>query len=291
MSLIVNKLKSLIVYLKRGLAFVGFNTPPSVFIVGAQKAGTTSLHDYLSEHPQIQSGLLKEVRYYSVDNNYAKGNRWYHSFFPYAGNKKSLDATPEYLYYPYVAQRLYDYNPNAKIIIVLRNPIDRAYSAWNMYRQFGEEKSSFNSNFLDALKIRQPEEFNYFYASSFPSFETVVRKGIETISKGEKDYFGILSRGFYLNQINEYWKHFNPEQIKIIETEDLKGKNDIVMSELTRFLDVSTIKWQKMLEKSEGNVRKYNAPMDSNTRELLLKLYENTNHELYTKLNKHINWQ
>src|SRR5689334_8975756 len=112
---------------------------PDFIIIGAQKGGTTSLYNYLIEHPLIKSARRKEVHYF--DRNFHKGVSWYKAFFPtslekyYAENilKKDFitgEGSPEYLFYPHCAEKAVRVLPQAKIIALLRNPVDRAYSQY-----------------------------------------------------------------------------------------------------------------------------------------------------------------
>lgn len=133
--------------LRRTLIEHGYCVRPRFLIIGAQKAGTTSLFDYLSHHPYLVPSRQKEVCFFSNDELYQKGEAWYHSHFPmpYRVLKGSLayEATPEYLFYPQCPERIFQYNAGMKLIIILRDPVERAYSAWNMYRRFQKDPVNF----------------------------------------------------------------------------------------------------------------------------------------------------
>ena len=112
-----------------------YRVSPGLVIAGAQKAGTTSLFSYLSEHPQMIPSLKKEVHYYDGGlhentDNYKKGVSWYRSNFPlkilHKNNAIAFEASPYYLYHPLVPKRLYEDAPDSKIVILLRNPAERA---------------------------------------------------------------------------------------------------------------------------------------------------------------------
>jgi len=107
---------------------------PDFLIVGAQKSGTTSLFSYLEERRGFVGSKPKEVHYFDREDNFLKGEGWYHSHFIKRSGQKGLifEASPEYLSRSKVPPRLKAYNPDLKIIILLREPISRAYSAWNM---------------------------------------------------------------------------------------------------------------------------------------------------------------
>ncbi len=109
----------------------------NTFIVGTQKGGTSALYYYLEKSPEVSGGYKKEIGFFSQEHTSKLGKDWYERQFATFKKKPKilLDATPEYLYYPSVPERIYKYNPDAKIIILLRNPVMRAYSHYNMFKQ------------------------------------------------------------------------------------------------------------------------------------------------------------
>jgi len=126
-----------------------FHTLPNFIIIGAAKCGTSSLYNYLVEHPSIFRCIVKEPNYFSM--YYDKGNDWYKSCFPLSLTKYSIEnikkkkfitgeASTEYYWYPHAAKRARKIIPKAKIIVLLRNPIDRAYSHYNIDANEGLEK-------------------------------------------------------------------------------------------------------------------------------------------------------
>ena len=125
---------------------------PNFMIIGFPKCGTTSLYDYLTQHPQITPPLGKEIDFF--DRLYERGVNWYRVRFPgkaynffkhTASNKKIFtgEATPRYVFHPLALQRIKKLIPDSKFIILLRNPIDRAYSHYNMNFQNGYEYRTF----------------------------------------------------------------------------------------------------------------------------------------------------
>ena len=125
-------------------------------IAGVQKSGTTALFSYLCEHNEICMSDKKEIhffdrrRYFILFPNYL----FYHSNFSNFKSQKLIgEATPIYIYWKKAIERLVRYNPNIKLIIVLRNPITRAYSHWNMMRNRNFNKE--NLSFVDAIALNQ----------------------------------------------------------------------------------------------------------------------------------------
>ena len=128
---------------------------PDFLIIGAARSGTTSLYQYLTEHPSIIPGVGKEI--YFFDKKFKKGINWYKSFFPtkfsmaIIKNKQKTkcitgEATPRYLHYPHAPKRIFEFLPKIKLIVLLRNPIDRAYSHYQMEVSSGNEELSFEES-------------------------------------------------------------------------------------------------------------------------------------------------
>ena len=126
-------------------------------ICGTQKGGTSALDAYLREHPEICMADVKEVHFFDTEKHFAReaiNYSKYHSFFtPQKSHKILGEATPVYMYWPNAPQRLREYNPRMKLIILLRNPIERAYSHWNMQRTRGIDKLPF----WDAIREEKPK--------------------------------------------------------------------------------------------------------------------------------------
>ena len=129
---------------------------PNFFIVGAPKAGTTSIHEYLKNHVQVFMSKEKEINFFSSDEILNQGLYYknevcseltkYLSFFSKAVNFKIIgESSVSYLFYKNTAEKIYQFNPNAKILIILRNPIDRAFSHYLMDKRLGYTNSDFSS--------------------------------------------------------------------------------------------------------------------------------------------------
>lgn len=115
---------------------------PAFVIIGAQKAGTSALFKMLAQHPQVLAPAVKELHFFDNDANYAKGFAHYRAQFPPAprgGGKVTFEATPAYLFVERAAERLHEHLPEARLVAVLRDPVKRAYSAWNMFRDFAND--------------------------------------------------------------------------------------------------------------------------------------------------------
>ena len=102
---------------------------PNFIIAGAEKSGTSSLLFYMSEHEDIFTPAKKEIHFFDDGDNFNEGIDWYKQWFTgWSGEKAIGECTPIYMYFPECAQRIHDVYPEMKLIFILRNPVDRAYS-------------------------------------------------------------------------------------------------------------------------------------------------------------------
>jgi len=189
--------------------------PVDFFIVGAQKAGTTSLHKYLGNHPDIYMPDNKEINFFANDREYAKGFAALESQFRgYSGERLKGLSHVQLIYRPQAPRRLYEHNPQAKIVVILRNPIDRAYSAYWYARRNGVEPCE---TFELALGRDKTLGDNYF----------------------DQADFAYLDHGRYVEQLRRFAPYFSRENTYIILTEDL-GEAEEFWPDFLAWLGVDT---------------------------------------------------
>lgn len=181
-------------------------------ILGAQKCGTTSLYDYLVQHPQVLPAWEKEIHYF--DLNYARGERWYRSHFPTAaalagtsGRCVTGEATPYYFFHPHVPGRLRSLLPDARLIVLLRDPVDRTISHYRHEVRAGRETLSLSAA-LEAEEERIEPEYRRLMAE--PGHEAT----------GYQNY-SYRKRSVYADQLMAYLALFPREQILVLRSEDL----------------------------------------------------------------------
>lgn len=232
-------------------------------ICGTQKGGTTALDRYLQKHPEICMAEKKEVHYFDQDELFSAGPpdyAAYHAFFQPSRHHKVLgESTPIYMYWKPAAARIHAYNPDMKLIVILRNPIDRAYSHWNM----SSSKKQEDAPFLDAVK----REIDRKKADANPPQHRI---------------WSYIDRGFYHEQLQRLWSYFPKEHVLILRSEDLKQQPDQTLDTLCRFLGVSPF---KHVQEQSANVRPYAAKMSEEDREYLAPLFEQDIRQLEAALN------
>lgn len=135
---------------------------PAFLIVGAMRSGTTSLHHWLRHHPDVFMPAAKELHYFDV--HYDRGPSWYHQHFAAAGPHHLVgEATPEYLFLPWARQRLSRDVPESRLVVTLRNPVDRAWSHYSMLKARGREDLGFEEALdAEARRLRDPASWSRY---------------------------------------------------------------------------------------------------------------------------------
>jgi hypothetical protein len=195
-------------------------------IVGVQKAGTTALANFLSEHPAISIAEGKEVHLFDSPDfrsswSAEKINSIYAPYFQNKEEKKLLgEATPIYIFFDEIPAFLASYNPGLKLILLLRNPANRAISQYWMERKRGDESyPMFLAILLEPLRLLWER---YFRDKRDP--------------KSHYRTHSYISRGHYTAQINNLLKHFSVEQLLVVDNDALLSGHDNTMREVLEFL-------------------------------------------------------
>ncbi|WP_171134972.1 sulfotransferase [Ruegeria sp. HKCCD7221] len=196
---------------------------PGLIVIGAQKSGTTTLHQMLSQHPELWGHPRKELHYFN--ENMFRGEKWYRSFFPPQGARTYFDVTPAYLCHPYAAERMAALLPTAKLVVLLREPASRALSQYWMEYMRGEEDLD-----IEAAFAAEPDRLaNYPVAR-------LRRKRAFSRAHFQHGYFW---RGLYEKQLERYYKNFDPAQILILKSEDLNTDPMRVFENICDFTGVA----------------------------------------------------
>lgn len=254
---------------------------PDFVIVGAQKAGTTSLYSYLLQHPQILPAERKEVHF--VDLNWPRGERWYRSHFPTFrdlarheggshGRALTGEASPYYLYHPHTAQRLAEVVPQARIIILLRDPVARAYSHYRHNVRKGEEALSF----LEALEREErilPEETAKLVVD--PNYRSLAHQ-----------LYSYRARGRYAEQLLPFLEHFPHDRILILQSEDLFADPQRIYTQTLGFLDLPS--WRLDATRAY-NIGRYDRDLIPDEARLR-KYYEADNLQLSSLVGRSFGW-
>jgi Sulfotransferase domain len=202
---------------------------PDFFVLGAPKAGTTALCEFLMGHPGICLSKPKESHYFT--RNYRKGKDWYQTeCYDRLTGQLCGEGTPTYLGLSHALHRIADEAPRAKLFVLLRDPALRAFSAWWMAVSLGRERLGFEAALRVCLK--QPNLNELF--SSDP--DLIYREMKAHRQVGEPYYRGYLHYGQYGPQMAELRTLFGPEQIHVIWSQDLRQDTAREVSRALQFL-------------------------------------------------------
>jgi hypothetical protein len=249
---------------------------PSALIIGAQKSGTTSLFNYLVEHPDVLAPLTKEVHYF--DLHYARGVTWYRGRFPYGhllrNGTLTLDASPYYLVHPLAPGRAAELLPEVKLIAVLRNPVDRALSHYQHEFRYGRETLSF----AEAIE-REPERL--------AGEEDRLRADPAYYSYAHHRY-SYLRRGLYLEQLLQWLEHYPRNRLLVLQSERLFQDPAGTMSQVHEFLGIRSHQLARYKPFFAGD---YDHGMPAELRTKLSAYFEPHNRELYRWLGTEFDWK
>jgi hypothetical protein len=231
-------------------------------LAGAQKSGTTALHYFLSKHSDITMGDQQEMHFFDNDEVFA-GTVDYellHRHFPsVAPSTIAGECTPSYLYWKPAAERIWQYNPQIKLLVLLRNPIDRAFAHWNMQRFKGREPL----DFLEAVKE-----------------ERIRITGAPPI---EARRFAYVDRGLYAQQLERFFQFFPPEQMKVVKFENFQEKQGETLDTIFSFLGLDP---PSSLRSKDRNVVPYERVMNWEEKIFLFDLFAGD----IAKLEKLLGW-
>ena len=255
-----------------------FHALPDFLIIGAAKSGTSSLYEYLNHHPLILPCVVKEPNYFTV--YYDRGLDWYKSCFPYKVQKiftqgKKLitgEATARYYWYPFAAEHAHRVIPKAKIILLLRNPIDRSYSHYKMRFNNRKVKQSFEEEIRDEPKNLEGEWGKMLNDESYFSFKF--------------NSNGYLSKGLYINYVKKWFEFFPKNQILVIKAEDFFSDPEKITNQTLEFLGMRPFK----LKKYEIMRKGLESQLKPETRQKLVEYFKPYNQHLYKFLERDFGW-
>ncbi|HUN22197.1 MAG TPA: sulfotransferase domain-containing protein [Anaerolineales bacterium] len=232
---------------------------PSFIIAGAQKTGTTSLHYYLSQHPELVTANVKEVHFFDGGTQetdcYLNGVDWYKAHFPLVRQGlMAFEASPRYMFIPFVPQRIYSLLPTVKLIFLLRNPTERAISHYFHNCSTGFEKLPV----WDALHLEEQR--------LAPSIATKAYRSVEFRRYSYK------SRGLYAQQLELFYNLFSPSQILLLSSEQFFKDPLSTLKEVYDFIGVDSRQTVKNL--SARNISENRTKVDS-------KIYDYLNEYFY----------
>jgi hypothetical protein len=257
---------------------------PEFLIIGAQRCGTTSLYKYLAEHPQFQSATLRTKGVHFFDTRYEKGMAWYRAHYPtsmfrayfkarHGAGLVTGEASPYYLFHPHVPYRIAKHVPEAKLIVMLRDPIERTYSQWQHELSRGFDDSQTFEEGLDREAERLAGELDRMNAD--PDYKSFSHQ-----------HHSYVARSKYADQLDVYRSLVPASQIHAIRAEDFFGDPGVEYAKVLEFLGLPS--------HDLGEYKKHNGykrtPMAESTRQRLVDEFADSNRRLIETLGSQFTW-
>ena len=261
----------------------GIRTFPDFIIIGAGRAGTTALYSYLIQHPKIIPAYttnnedVADLHFfeYMISDNI----KWYKSHFPISFSKSQKkhfitgEFTSTYMYHPDVPKRIFNLLPRVKLIVILRNPVDKAYATYQQQFRFGEITTTFEET-INAEFRRM--NFN----TDFPELNSKNDDFENSVAHN------IIRHGIYVNYLETWFKIFDTNQILILNSYDLKNSTKETLNQIFNFLNISNY---DIPDISPVNVGTY-TPINKTTRQKLIDFFKPHNQRLDELLSTTHNW-
>jgi hypothetical protein len=263
------------------VATSGIRLLPDFIIIGAQKCGTTSLYEYLAAHPAVAPAARKEVHYF--DRGFRRGRAWYRAHFPTvpyrivceALTRQRLvvgEASPMYLFHPQVPRRVRALLPDVKLIALLRDPVERAYSQYHHRARRGKEPLPFS----DAV-VREADRI---------AGGLVGLRREETYPSRIHRHVSYLARGIYADQLARWLRVFPREQLLILTSEEFFSDTPRVFSQVLEFLGLPP--WAPA-QFNAFNPGTY-SDMEPSMRRWLVEYFAPHNERLYQLIGRDLGW-
>ena len=249
---------------------------PDFIIIGAQKCGTTSLYNFLVQHPHINSAIQKEIHFF--DQRYSKGMNWYRSRFPFLSKGAMTgEASPNYIFDPHTPKRIFEHLPSIKLIVLLRNPVDRTYSHYHHNLRANQwDKDRETLSFEEAI----------WQEGDRLSGELEKMLANQDYFSHKRKHYSYLARGIYAEQLERWFDVFPRSSFFIIEDQELYSNTEATLQKICEFLELSDYRF--------SNYRRLNAlnysDMNNATRRDLIDYFKPHNARLYKLLEKEFDW-
>ncbi len=218
-------------------------------LAGVQKSGTTALHYFLTRHPNITMGDQQEIHFFDNDAMFVSQVEYEQLHKHYSLLAPSIiagDCTPSYIYHEPAAERIWKYNPKIKLLVLLRNPVERAFAHWNMQRFKDREPLGF----FDAVREEKTR--------------------ITGAPPAEARRFAYVDRGFYARQLERLFKFFPREQVKVVKFEEFKERQHETLVSIFSFLDLDPL---RPVRAKDRNIVPYDRAMNWEERIFLYNLF------------------
>lgn len=239
---------------------------PDTIVIGAQKAGTTTLYDALVLNPKVTGSYFKEVHFFDTD--FDRGLDWYALNFPprqeIADDARVIEASPYYLFHPDVAMRIKSFDRDVKILAILRDPVDRALSHYHHEHRKGFEPIATPREAFaeEARRMAEAEPGDYAHR-----------------------HYSYVSRGLYARQLRPWFEAFGHDRIHVSFLEEVVADRQKAFDDVARFLDIPSHTYPDL----KSNSGRYQA-MDPEEERDLTDYFREDVAELEILLGRQVPW-
>lgn len=261
------------------ISFLKQPRTPDFMIIGAEKCGTTSLYQYLCQHPDVLPPIEKEIDFFDME--YEQGLDWYLAHFPprlapHASTHKQWitgETSPNYLYSDTAPKRIFQNFPNIKLAVILRNPIDRTVSRYNMMVRNGAEKRTFERAVTEEL--------------------TIIQKAMSQSKDGQSVPWPVLNRcrhignSLYCYHLARWLELFSAEQFLVLRSEDLFTQPEQTLSQLYQSFGLESHLKQDYPKHNSGQY----SPIEGEIRQTLSTFFTPHTRKLEVLLGRSFDWE
>jgi sulfotransferase family protein len=254
---------------------------PDFLVIGARKAGTTSLYFYLIDHPSVLPAWKKEIRFFN--GRFSRGVDWYRAHFAPEACKRLLEcrhgfppvtgeATPDYLTHPRAAERVRRVLPQAKLLVTLRDPVDRAFSDYQHRVRKGVENRSFEAAVEEEMTWLESRREKL--------------GGLDALPRSDLSGKSYLTRSLYVVWLKLWMEVFPREQFCVLDSDRLAMDPAASTQEVFEFLRISAWRSQQYRRHQSGSYSR----MEPGTRARLVEFFEPYNRRLSALLGTSFGW-
>lgn len=262
---------------------------PELLVIGAQRAGTSSLYKWLEAHPSVVASLRKETEYLTA--RWCRGEDWYRAHFPSRHRRQleerlrhrpvlSFEASPNYLFHPKAPERAARLMPNARLVALLRDPVERAWSHWQHEVRAGREELSFEDA-LDAEERRLAGEEERMVAD--PCYRSL-----------PWERHSYVARGLYASQLERWIAHFGSDRLLVVHSAELYRDPPATYLRILEFAGLPSWLPPKFRNYSYGGQPKPSDPvarLSEPVRQRLAATFAPHNRRLYALVGRDFGWE
>ena len=276
--------------------FFGTSKPVIKFLViGAQKGGTTALYHYLSQHPDIEIPNTKELDYFTSIGSETPLIDSYLSLFPTRIGRHqkfcSVDISPSYLLdAATAAKNIHRLFPSTKLVVVLREPVERAISSWFMYKKYYQTQPNWylEANWVKnstVKKLKTTRRSKHFGNDFFVDIE----EEIKVLETGGRIEYPIVEFGHYKTQLEHYVSLFGLENMMILESDELKRSTQVCLNKITDWVDLDKheLRADQLVPHFVGDNK---VPLPSDNLDRLTEYYRRQNNGLEELISQKLSW-